>query len=212
MKKLIKNNRGFSLVELIVVIAIMVILIAMLVPNLLGYIESARRATLKADAKQIYVATQSALLDIQSKQPGLLGKECKYQYTNSYGINKKVGRVTNFTFAYSQSDNGINNAGDSSDIDKAVAYNVLSTLGWSDSKSSRYPFKWQYNPMGKTVKEYESDTRNKGKQPGFVVVYNSDATLEYIEWGEDGYLVHVDSSGSNITITENGRFIQVGSV
>ena len=37
-----KNNKGFTLVELIVVLVILAILAAILVPTLLGYIERAR--------------------------------------------------------------------------------------------------------------------------------------------------------------------------
>ena len=42
MKK--QNNKGLSLVELIIVIAIMAILVAILVPNFIGYLDKARKA------------------------------------------------------------------------------------------------------------------------------------------------------------------------
>ena len=46
MKKTIKrNNKGFSLVELIVVVAIMAVLVGVLAPAYLGYVEKARRQT-----------------------------------------------------------------------------------------------------------------------------------------------------------------------
>ena len=38
------NNKGFSLVELIIVIAIMAILVAIVVPNFIGYLDKARKA------------------------------------------------------------------------------------------------------------------------------------------------------------------------
>lgn len=53
------NNKGFSLIELIVVITIMVILIAMLVPNFVGYITKTQNATAKSAANTIYGAAQS---------------------------------------------------------------------------------------------------------------------------------------------------------
>lgn len=40
-----KNNKGFSLIELIVVVAIMAVLVAVLAPAYLRYVEKARRQT-----------------------------------------------------------------------------------------------------------------------------------------------------------------------
>ena len=40
-----KNNKGFSLVELIVVIAIMAVLVGVLAPQFMGYVEKSREAT-----------------------------------------------------------------------------------------------------------------------------------------------------------------------
>ena len=40
-----KNNKGFSLVELIVVVAIMAVLVGVLAPAYLGYVEKSRRQT-----------------------------------------------------------------------------------------------------------------------------------------------------------------------
>ena len=44
MKKFKENNKGFSLVELIVVIAIMVVLIAVLGSTILGYVEKSKHS------------------------------------------------------------------------------------------------------------------------------------------------------------------------
>ncbi len=56
MKKM--NNKGFSLVELIVVIAIMAVLVGVLAPQFLKYVESSRRSTDISNAQNI----QSAVL------------------------------------------------------------------------------------------------------------------------------------------------------
>lgn len=57
MKKKLKNNKGFSLIELIIVIAIMAILIAVLAPAYLRYVERARKS---ADA-QAFGSAMSAI-------------------------------------------------------------------------------------------------------------------------------------------------------
>ena len=58
-----KNNKGFSLVELIVVIAIMVVLVAVLAPVFTRYIESSRRATDVQNANSIAEAVLADFAD-----------------------------------------------------------------------------------------------------------------------------------------------------
>ena len=54
-----KNNKGFTLVELIVVLVILAILAAILVPALLGYIDKARNAQYEEEAHSILTAVQA---------------------------------------------------------------------------------------------------------------------------------------------------------
>lgn len=56
-----KNNKGFTLVELIVVLVILAILAAILVPALLGYIDRAREKQYVLNARSAYTATQAEL-------------------------------------------------------------------------------------------------------------------------------------------------------
>ncbi len=55
------KNKGFSLVELIIVIAIMAILAAAIAPALIRYIDKSRRSDDVASAETINTATQAAL-------------------------------------------------------------------------------------------------------------------------------------------------------
>lgn len=54
-----KNKKGFSLVELIIVIAIMVALIAVMAPAFVKYVQKSRNSALSAAAESLYTAMQT---------------------------------------------------------------------------------------------------------------------------------------------------------
>ena len=62
-----KNQKGFTLVELIVVLVILAILAAMLVPALTGYIDKANNEKIKAATRQVVMAAQTEISEAYSK-------------------------------------------------------------------------------------------------------------------------------------------------
>ncbi len=67
MKKMKNDNKGFTLVELIVVLVILAILAAILVPALLGYIDEAKGKQIVLNAKSVYTAAQSVASEMYAK-------------------------------------------------------------------------------------------------------------------------------------------------
>ncbi len=66
MKKENMNDKGFSLVELIIVIAIMAILIVVLAPQYLRYVERSRNSTDMQNARTIMTAVETWAADPQA--------------------------------------------------------------------------------------------------------------------------------------------------
>lgn len=64
-----ENNKGFSLVELIVVIAIMAILVGVLAPAYLKYVEKSRKATDISGLDQVFDAAEAVAADIEYYVP-----------------------------------------------------------------------------------------------------------------------------------------------
>lgn len=61
------NNKGFSLVELIIVIAIMAVLVGVLAPQFIKYVEQSRRSTDISNAEEIRSAILADIADAELK-------------------------------------------------------------------------------------------------------------------------------------------------
>lgn len=81
------NNKGFSLVELIIVIAIMAVLVGVLAPQYIKYVEKSRRSADGATVSEIASAMQVIASDpsISLKTTG-----ATYTYSKDASDNKKL--------------------------------------------------------------------------------------------------------------------------
>lgn len=61
-----KRVKGFTLVELIVVIAIIGVLAAILVPSMLGYVKNAKAREYSSNARSVFSGAQLAMVDVNN--------------------------------------------------------------------------------------------------------------------------------------------------
>ncbi len=113
-----KNNSGFSLVELIIVIAIMAVLIGVLAPQFLKFVEKSRESTDLQNVEEVKTAVETYVADKGASAS--LPSEIKVTLTNGVdikadtsvadygvpdaGIKAKSSKwSSNFTWTYSTS-------------------------------------------------------------------------------------------------------------
>ncbi len=101
MKKLTKLNqlkqdkKGFTLIEIVIVLVIIAILSAMLVPSMMGWIDDSKKKSFLQEAKSALTATQAEIANLyvaSSPIPDSSFAAPEYK-SNLDGVSKKVGRT-----------------------------------------------------------------------------------------------------------------------
>ena len=142
-----RNNRkrGFTLVELIVVLVILAVLAALLVPSLTGYIDKAKKKAVITEARDVWTASQAALSECYALYPESFTansannkSNCRFSvYINNKWV-KNVGKISNAALdALQKNPKDTVEAGTAS---RKVSAMVLAYLDSADKNNARYTF------------------------------------------------------------------------
>lgn len=187
------DNKGLSLIELIVAIAIMAILVGVITPQMIKYIAKAKQVKIEKEASEFMRAAQVALVDVtaQGKAPSEVdtsyGKKSIKNKTESsspyYKKGTEYGNITN----YSVHDGFNSNAGYSNVAFGKEFFALLGITygtGWKSGKSSIPISETQpkLNPVGSLTKECI-----------FQVFYDKYGNM-VVEYSREGYFVRMENS------------------
>ena len=193
-----RNNhkRGFTLVELIVVLVILAVLAALLVPSLTGYIGKAKKKAVITEARDVWTASQAALSECYALYPESFTANSANNKSNcrfSVCINNKwvdnVGKISNAALnALQKNPKDTVEAGTAS---RRVSAMVLAYLDSANKNNARYTF---YDGKAITKDTKPSTYFDKTPKSTDIIIqlfHTVDGKVIALNFGKDGYMVTI---------------------
>ena len=193
-----RNNRkrGFTLVELIVVLVILAVLAALLVPSLTGYIDKAKKKAVITEARDVWTASQAALSECYALYPESFTansannkSNCRFSVCiNNEWVNN-VGKISNAALnALQKNPKDTVEAGTAS---RRVSAMVLAYLDSANKNNARYTC---YDGKAITKDTKPSTYFDKKPKSTDIIIqlfHTVDGKVIALNFGKDGYMVTI---------------------
>lgn len=227
------NDKGFTLVELIVVLVILAVLAAILVPSLLGFIDRAKSKDISIEARYAYMDAQVALTEFYAQNKDVLDDYfaiCKSKNNGYYDANGNLVKCSCITQSSLSTIQSIytNNGGQAAldahlngfyekyqNGDKSASFSygahgisaaVLKQMNSLNRKTAEYKFFIGMRASDQTYEEFYEQYKSgatKSNPVIYQVYFDDRGKILMFEYGKDGYLVRVENGTT--TIEKNGK-------
>lgn len=189
-------NKGFSLVELIIVIAIMAILAGAIAPSVIRYIRKARASRATEEIRTIVQAVETGLISNYADDHEM---DLDKTYTDRSGNAYACGVLTNWMMGRAQQDKKDEITPDM-ELEYYFAQLVLKEL--NAEKGSDFKF---FNFTGDEDEPLGMNCDSFSKQfkcPGIIVVYGAEGKVLYAQYYNYGALIEY-VAGDGYTVLED---------
>ena len=194
------TKKGFTLIELIVVIAIIGVLAAILVPSMLGYVRKSKISSANSTASSIQKGVESTLTDADAKGSKLNYKGWAYFNDGTFVAAVANVTVTDLGTTYSADDfntllaPGIKNYFEKFEkCDGAIYVNKSSCIGVIASTDNNY---WGTYPSGYVEAKDYKGSNNLGDQTTPNAITTIKGRMEDATDGVEGIKVAAAASGT----------------
>ena len=150
------KKHGFTLVELIVVIAIIGVLAAILIPSMMGYIKKSKRSSDVTSAKTIYDTVMAVLADNEDVRDSFTANNASREVTIKDVNASTDGRSKNYTLYVVCTKDGSGSAGGDRSLwngGSAEAQSFQDALNGTFGKG-KIPIKYTESASGKSLNRW----------------------------------------------------------